>query len=139
MSARGRPRCRRSVRPSFPCQQRQDLTRDARLSLVPFSNMLLDRHSTLLLREYRRIFRSSDEAGGLDNVGRRYAFFLRVLKAQQPEEGVWPEDWKVMEWVVARFAEMTVYVSFACLQSGDSEPWTDDRGTNQDGSRHGPG
>lgn len=101
--------------------------------------MLLDRHSTLLLREYRRIFRSSDEAGGLDNVGRRYAFFLRVLKAQQAEEGVWPEDWKVMEWVVARFAEMTVYVSFACLLSGDSAPWTDDKGTNQDGSRHGPG
>lgn len=73
--------------------------------------MLLDRHATLLLREYRRIFRPSDEAGGLDNVGRRFAFFQRVLRAQaDADDGLWPAEWHVGEWIVARFAEMTVCV-----------------------------
>ncbi|CDZ98316.1 Late Golgi protein sorting complex, subunit Vps53 [Phaffia rhodozyma] len=71
-------------------------------------SMLLDRYCTLELREYRRIFRSTDEAGQLDNINRRYAYLRRILKSHEEErEPAFPKEWKVGAYLVARFAEVT--------------------------------
>ena len=39
------------------------------------------------LKEYSRIFRPSDEAGQLDNISRRFAFFRRLLQVHDQEMG----------------------------------------------------
>jgi hypothetical protein len=73
-----------------------------------YRDSLLDRYASLELREYRRIFRSTDEAGQLDNISRRYAWFRRILKAHDEDrEGIFPQSWKVGVHLCARFAEAT--------------------------------
>src|SRR5690606_35578030 len=37
------------------------------------------------LREYRQVFRGSEEAGSLDNIARRYAWLKRILKTYDEE------------------------------------------------------
>lgn len=41
---------------------------------------LINWYCSTQLREYRTIFRNSDEAGSLENIGRRFAYFKRILK-----------------------------------------------------------
>ena len=49
-----------------------------------------------------------DQAGQLDNVARRYAWFRRILKAHDDDrERIFPESWKVGVHLTARFAEVT--------------------------------
>ncbi|KAG9818440.1 hypothetical protein KCU98_g15457, partial [Aureobasidium melanogenum] len=38
-----------------------------------------------MLREYRQVFRSSDEAASLDNISRRYSWFNRMLKTHDSD------------------------------------------------------
>ncbi|KAF8271309.1 Vps53-like protein [Lactarius quietus] len=45
-------------------------------------------YSALLLAEYRRVFRLTDEAGQLDNISRRYAWFRRILGTTKVASGV---------------------------------------------------
>lgn len=60
------------------------------------------------LREYRRVFRGNEEAGGLDNIGRRYSWFLRLLKTFEAEHrGVFPAEWRVDEQLANAFCEGT--------------------------------
>lgn len=80
---------------------------DVRLQMV-------ERYVGSELKEYRRIFRPSDEAGGLDNVGRRFAWFRRVLSRHEAEmendkdgKRVFPDDWKVGWAMFAKFSEIT--------------------------------
>ncbi|TFK53541.1 hypothetical protein OE88DRAFT_1655697 [Heliocybe sulcata] len=68
---------------------------------------LVDRYLNLQLREYRRIFKATDEAGGLDNVERRFRWFGRVLASHDQEDAVWPEAWKVDWGLVAKFVDLT--------------------------------
>lgn len=69
---------------------------------------LLDWYCSLQLREYRRIFRATDEAGQLDNVSRRFAWFRRVLKVHEEEHApAFPDSWKAERWLVRRFADVT--------------------------------
>ncbi|KAF9010737.1 Vps53-like protein [Cyathus striatus] len=69
---------------------------------------LLERFVALELKEYRRIFRTSDEAGQLDNISRRFAWFKRLLQSHEMEQGrVFPADWRVSWWLLAKFAEIT--------------------------------
>lgn len=71
-------------------------------------NALLDWYCTLQLREYRRIFRATDEAGQLDNVSRRFAWFRRVLKQHDEEHaGGFLEKWQAARALTARFADIT--------------------------------
>lgn len=58
---------------------------------------LLDWYCTTQLRDYRRIFRPSDEAGQLDNLSRRFAFFRRILKhvTEEVHGSVFPANWNV--------------------------------------------
>jgi antitoxin component HigA of HigAB toxin-antitoxin module len=69
---------------------------------------IIERYLQLQLAEYRRIFRSTDEAGQLDNVPRRYAWFRRVLKHHDDEHAaLFPAGWEVTRLLVASFAEQT--------------------------------
>ncbi|RXK37067.1 vacuolar-sorting protein 53 long isoform [Tremella mesenterica] len=73
-----------------------------------FRNHMVERYLQLQLAEYRRIFRSTEEAGQLDNVPRRYAWFRRVLKVHDEENAsLFPESWEVTRLLVANFAEYT--------------------------------
>lgn len=69
---------------------------------------IIERYIQLQLQDYRRIFRSTDEAGQLDNVPRRYAWFRRVLKSHDEESGsLFPDSWEVSRLLVASFADST--------------------------------
>lgn len=69
---------------------------------------IIERYIQLQLQDYRRIFRSTDEAGQLDNVPRRYAWFRRVLKAHDEEHAsLFPDSWEVTRLLVASFADST--------------------------------
>lgn len=80
---------------------------DVRLQMV-------ERYVGSEFKEYRRIFRPSDEAGGLDNVGRRFAWFRRVLTRHEAEmendkdgRRVFPDEWKVGWAMFSKFSEIT--------------------------------
>ncbi|WVQ72512.1 hypothetical protein IAR50_002069 [Cryptococcus sp. DSM 104548] len=73
-----------------------------------FRNHIVERYLQIQLAEYRRIFRSTDEAGQLDNVPRRYAWFRRVLKHHDEEDSMlFPASWQVTRLLVSGFAECT--------------------------------
>jgi hypothetical protein len=60
------------------------------------------------LREYRQVFRGNDEAGSLDNIGRRYSWFKRMLKTYDDEHAaIFPVGWKVNETLANAFCEGT--------------------------------
>jgi hypothetical protein len=60
------------------------------------------------LREYRQVFRGNDEAGSLDNIGRRYSWFRRMLKTFEDEHaGIFPINWRVNEVLANSFCEGT--------------------------------
>lgn len=60
------------------------------------------------LREYRQVFRGNDEAGNLDNIGRRYAWFKRMLKTHEDEHAaIFPPHWRVNEMLAMSFCDGT--------------------------------
>ncbi|KAJ3498433.1 hypothetical protein NLG97_g1137 [Lecanicillium saksenae] len=60
------------------------------------------------LREYRQVFRGNDEAGSLDNIGRRYAWFKRMMKTHEDEHAViFPAHWHVNEVLATAFCDGT--------------------------------
>jgi hypothetical protein len=60
------------------------------------------------LREYRQVFKGNDEAGSLDNIGRRYSWFRRMLRTYEDEHsGLFPPGWKVNEVLANSFCEGT--------------------------------
>ncbi|KAG6034239.1 hypothetical protein E4U41_006619 [Claviceps citrina] len=60
------------------------------------------------LREYRRVFRGNDEAGSLDNIGRRYAWFKRMMKTHEDEHAViFPSHWHAGEVLATAFCDGT--------------------------------
>ncbi|KZT71823.1 hypothetical protein DAEQUDRAFT_744138 [Daedalea quercina L-15889] len=68
----------------------------------------MERYVALELKEYRRIFRATDEAGQLDNLSRRFAWFKRLLQTHDTEQGrVFPAEWKVGWFLCAKFIEIT--------------------------------
>jgi len=72
------------------------------------SNHFVEKYCALELKEYRRIFKSTDEAGQLDNVSRRFAWFRRILDASSEEHAsVFPESWHVPQHLTAKFAHLT--------------------------------
>ncbi|GAA5896977.1 hypothetical protein JCM5296_002672 [Sporobolomyces johnsonii] len=69
---------------------------------------LLKWYSLLLLRDYRRIFGSTSEAGQLDNISRRFAWFRRVLKTHEEENSaIFPPGWSVGAVLAGGFSEVT--------------------------------
>lgn len=72
----------------------------------------VDHYVALELKEYRRIFRATDEAGQLDNLSRRFAWFRRLLQTHETEQGrVFPTEWRVGWFLAAKFIEITRYTS----------------------------
>ncbi|KAL8734223.1 MAG: hypothetical protein Q9166_001709 [cf. Caloplaca sp. 2 TL-2023] len=60
------------------------------------------------LREYRQIFRGNEEAGSLDNISRRYAWFRRGMKTYDDEHAVmFPANWRMNEMLANAFCEGT--------------------------------
>ncbi|KAI0160767.1 Vps53-like protein [Xylariaceae sp. FL1272] len=60
------------------------------------------------LREYRQVFRGNDEAGSLDNIGRRYAWFKRMMKGYEEEHAsLFPPHWRVGETLAMSFCDGT--------------------------------
>ena len=60
------------------------------------------------LREYRQVFRGSDEAGSLDNISRRYSWFKRMLKTYDDQHAaLFPSLWRVDEMLANSFCEGT--------------------------------
>ncbi|RDX42721.1 hypothetical protein OH76DRAFT_1362271 [Lentinus brumalis] len=71
-------------------------------------SQFIERYVALELKEYRRIFRATDEAGQLDNLSRRFAWFRRLLQTHETEQGrVFPAEWKVGWFLTAKFIEIT--------------------------------
>lgn len=60
------------------------------------------------LREYRQVFRGNDEAGNLDNIGRRYAWFKRMMKTHEDEHAaIFPPHWRANETLATAFCDGT--------------------------------
>lgn len=60
------------------------------------------------LREYRQVFRGSDEAGSLDNISRRYSWFKRMLKTYDEQHAaIFLASWRVDEMLANAFCEGT--------------------------------
>ncbi|KAM0807711.1 putative Vps53 N-terminal domain-containing protein [Seiridium cardinale] len=60
------------------------------------------------LREYRQVFRGNDEAGSLDNIGRRYAWSKRMIKGYEEEHAaIFPQHWRVGEMLAVAFCDGT--------------------------------
>ncbi|KIH90229.1 hypothetical protein SPBR_00174 [Sporothrix brasiliensis 5110] len=60
------------------------------------------------LREYRQVFRGNDEAGNLDNIGRRYAWFRRMIATHEEEHAaLFPPHWRVNETLASSFCDGT--------------------------------
>lgn len=65
-------------------------------------------YSLLLLRDYRRIFGSHSEAGQLDNISRRFAWFRRILKTHEEENAIlFPPTWNIGAVLAGGFSEVT--------------------------------
>ncbi|CAK7238304.1 Vacuolar protein sorting-associated protein 53 [Sporothrix eucalyptigena] len=61
-----------------------------------------------MLREYRQVFRGNDEAGNLDNIGRRYSWFRRMLATHEEEHAaIFPAHWRVNETLATNFCDGT--------------------------------
>ncbi|XXH05425.1 membrane anchor subunit of succinate dehydrogenase, Sdh4 [Hypoxylon texense] len=71
-------------------------------------NRLVTWYVNTELREYRSVFRGNDEAGSLDNIGRRYAWFKRMVKGYEEEHAaIFPPHWRVGETLAMAFCDGT--------------------------------
>ncbi|KAJ7072043.1 Vps53-like protein [Mycena amicta] len=69
---------------------------------------IIERYVAIELKEYRRIFRTNDEAGQLDNISRRFSWFRRLLQTHEVEQGrVFPPEWRVGWHLLAKFSDIT--------------------------------
>jgi hypothetical protein len=69
---------------------------------------LIQWYCNLQLKEYRNVFRGNEEAGGLDNISRRYAWLRRILGQYDEEHaGIFLGHWRVSEALVKAFCETT--------------------------------
>ncbi|KAF2763854.1 hypothetical protein EJ03DRAFT_283271 [Teratosphaeria nubilosa] len=83
------------------CQVMDALGEHARTRLVTW-------YCNTQLREYRQVFRGSEEAGSLDNISRRYRWFNRMLRTYDAEHAVlFPGHWRVNEMLANAFCETT--------------------------------
>lgn len=60
------------------------------------------------LRQYRTVFKGDQEAGSLDNIDRRYAWFRKTVKIYDEEHAaIFPQHWEVGKVLAHVFAEGT--------------------------------
>ncbi|KAG8859608.1 Vacuolar protein sorting-associated protein 53 [Serendipita sp. 411] len=71
-------------------------------------NHVIERFCAMELKDYRRIFRPTDEAGQLDNISRRFSWFRRIINLHDEEySNIFPESWNVGKVLCAKFTETT--------------------------------
>ncbi|KAG8808829.1 Vacuolar protein sorting-associated protein 53, partial [Serendipita sp. 399] len=71
-------------------------------------NHIIERFCAMELKDYRRIFRPTDEAGQLDNLSRRFSWFRRIINLHDEEySNIFPESWNVGKILCAKFTETT--------------------------------
>lgn len=74
---------------------------------------LITWYCNLQLKEYRSVFRGNEEAGGLDNISRRYAWLRRILGVYDEDHvSIFPINWKVNEALCKAFCDTTRLSSF---------------------------
>lgn len=57
------------------------------------SMAVIDWYTAYQLRDYTSVFRIGEEAAGLDNVGRRYAFLNKILHKHAEIASAFPDSW----------------------------------------------
>ncbi|KAK9465282.1 Vps53-like protein [Lipomyces arxii] len=73
-----------------------------------YQQRLVTWYCNVQMREYRNIFRSTDEAGSLDNISRRYAYLKRMLKSLEPEMCLmFPPKWTISQSLCRSFCDIT--------------------------------
>ncbi|RIA90779.1 Vps53-like protein [Glomus cerebriforme] len=71
-------------------------------------NQLVNWYCERQLREYKRIFRGSEEIASLDNTSRRFSWIKRILKNFDEEHvDIFPLHWNVSEVLCVKFCEIT--------------------------------
>ena len=71
-------------------------------------NRLVTWYCNTELRQYRTIFKGDQEAGSLDNIDRRYAWFRKTMKIYDEEHAaIFPQHWEVAKVLAHVFAEGT--------------------------------
>jgi len=69
---------------------------------------LITWYCNLQLKEYRNVFRGNEEAGGLDNISRRYAWLRRILSVYDEDHAsIFPQHWRVNECLAKAFCDTT--------------------------------
>lgn len=69
---------------------------------------LIHWYCTTQLKEYRTIFKSSDEAGSLENISRRFAYFKRLLKQHvESNAKYFDPSWHMAEELTNSFCNTT--------------------------------
>jgi vacuolar protein sorting-associated protein 53 len=80
---------------------------------------LITWYCNLQLKDYRNVFRGNEEAGGLDNISRRYAWLRRILQNYDEEHAqIFPFHWRVNEAVCKAFCDTTRYLLVRELADG---------------------
>lgn len=75
---------------------------------VSYRDKLINWFISNQLKEIQSIFRSTEEAGSLENLNRRFIFFKRVFKTvEQRYSSKFPEDWKILQKLCDKFCEIT--------------------------------
>ena len=98
--ARGEVKQKRVVL-SEACSVMDALGENARSRLITW-------YCNTQLREYRQLFRGSEEAGSLENISMRYSWFKRMLKTYDAEHSMlFPPYWRVNEVLANTFCEGT--------------------------------
>lgn len=69
---------------------------------------LIDWFLNVEFKEYNNVFRGNDEASGLDNVSRRYAWAIKTIRKYEMEyDMIFPREWNMLQIIVTRFCEIT--------------------------------
>ncbi|ODV83973.1 hypothetical protein CANARDRAFT_177154 [[Candida] arabinofermentans NRRL YB-2248] len=74
----------------------------------PYHDKLSNWYITTLLKEISTIFKTTEEAGSLDNLKRRFIFFQKLLiNFENNHLSIFPKDWKMSLKLCERFCELT--------------------------------
>ncbi|KAI5956097.1 VPS53 [Candida margitis] len=77
---------------------------------------LLNWFHNLQLRDLKNIFSQSDEAGSIENLGRRFIYFNKILD-QVKQYAIFPQDWNVTMDIIDEFCKITEQDLSSTLQN----------------------
>ena len=77
---------------------------------------LLNWFHNLQLRDLKNIFSQSDEAGSIENLGRRFIYFNKILD-EVKQYAIFPQDWNVTMDIIDEFCKITKLDLASTLQN----------------------